>query len=122
MTTQAQTAGPLNSAVLGIAAIGFLVTGAAVLYALMGQGHAAFNTSDDGMFWGLPIVVYDFFLLTSTGLALTATFGLVMGLSDFNAIAKRCLWLALAGFVLQACVILASSMNGLQRLPELRTE
>jgi len=99
MTTQAQTAGPLNSAVLGIAAIGFLVTGAAVLYALMGQGHAAFNTSDDGMFWGLPIVVYDFFLLTSTGLALTATFGLVMGLSDFNAIAKRCLWLALAGLI-----------------------
>lgn len=32
-----------------------------------------------------------------------------------------CLWLAFAGFVLQAWVILASSMNGLHRLPELRT-
>ncbi|MEJ8836859.1 MFS transporter [Ramlibacter sp. AN1133] len=32
-----------------------------------------------------------------------------------------CLWLALAGFVLQAAIILASSMNGLQRLPALRT-
>lgn len=31
-----------------------------------------------------------------------------------------CLWLALAGFVLQAFLILASSMNGLHRLPELR--
>ncbi|RYF17498.1 MAG: MFS transporter [Comamonadaceae bacterium] len=31
-----------------------------------------------------------------------------------------CLWLALAGFVLQAGIILASSMNGLQRLPELK--
>jgi predicted MFS family arabinose efflux permease len=30
-----------------------------------------------------------------------------------------CLWLALAGFVLQAGIILASSMNGLQRLPAL---
>lgn len=30
-----------------------------------------------------------------------------------------CLWLALAGFVLQAAVILASSMNGLRRLPAL---
>lgn len=30
-----------------------------------------------------------------------------------------CLWLALAGFVLQAAIILASSMNGLQRLPAL---
>jgi predicted MFS family arabinose efflux permease len=32
-----------------------------------------------------------------------------------------CLWLALVGFVLQAVVILASSMNGLLRVPELRT-
>ena len=33
-----------------------------------------------------------------------------------------CLWLALAGFVLQAMIIiLASSMNGLQRLPALRS-
>jgi predicted MFS family arabinose efflux permease len=34
---------------------------------------------------------------------------------------QACLWLALAGFVLQAWVILASSMKGLHRLPELRT-
>lgn len=33
-----------------------------------------------------------------------------------------CLWLAFAGFVLQAVVILASSMNGLQHLPQLRTD
>lgn len=31
-----------------------------------------------------------------------------------------CLWLALAGFVLQAGIILASSMNALERLPELK--
>lgn len=31
-----------------------------------------------------------------------------------------CLWLALGGFVLQAWVILASSMNGLHALPQLR--
>ena len=31
-----------------------------------------------------------------------------------------CLWLALAGFVLQAWMILASSMNGLRHLPELK--
>ena len=28
-----------------------------------------------------------------------------------------CLWLALAGFVLQAWIILASSLTGLRRLP-----
>jgi predicted MFS family arabinose efflux permease len=32
-----------------------------------------------------------------------------------------CLWLALAGFVLQAGIILASSMNRLRRLPSLKT-
>jgi predicted MFS family arabinose efflux permease len=31
-----------------------------------------------------------------------------------------CLWMAAAGFVLQAAIILVSSMNGLQRLPALR--
>jgi predicted MFS family arabinose efflux permease len=34
--------------------------------------------------------------------------------------APACLWLALAGFVLQAVIILFSSMNGLRRLPVLQ--
>lgn len=90
-------ASSLNTIILGVSALGFLVTVGMVLSTLMSQGHAAFNTNNDGMFWGLPIVVYDFFLLTSTGLAMTATIGLVMGVKEFNSIAKRCLWLALAG-------------------------
>lgn len=44
------------------------------------------------------------------GAALGAVVGSVWG-------EPGCLWLALAGFVLQAVIILASSMNGLRRLP-----
>lgn len=94
---RAAGASPYNTAILAVSAVGLVATLWAVLSALASQGHAALNTNDDGMFWGLPIVVYDFFLLTSTGLALTASIGLVLGVKDFNAIAKRCLWLAIAG-------------------------
>ncbi|MGC2857699.1 NrfD/PsrC family molybdoenzyme membrane anchor subunit [Novispirillum sp. DQ9] len=94
---QGSGASSLNTLILAISAIGFVVCVGFVLSTLGAQGHTAFNTNNDGMFWGLPIVVYDFFLLTSTGLAMTATVGLAMGLKDFAAIAKRCLWLALAG-------------------------
>lgn len=81
---------------LAAAAIGLLVAGGIALAGLMGKGHAAFNASSLGLYWGLPIVVYDFFLLTSTGLAMVASLALVFGARDFAVVAKRCVWLALA--------------------------
>ena len=65
--------------VLIVAAIGLLVTGGLALSGLMVKGHAALNTSSVGMYWGLPIVVYDLFLLTSTGLAMVASLALASG-------------------------------------------
>lgn len=88
---------PLNSLILAVSAAGFIVTLGLVLGALGAEGHAAYNATNDGLFWTLPIVTYDFFLLTSTGLALTASLGLALGVSSFAVIARRCLWLALAG-------------------------
>lgn len=85
--------------VLLAATIGLLVTGGLALSGLMTQGHAALNANSLGMYWGLPIVVYDFFLLTSTGLAMVASIALVFGARDFVVVAKRCVWLALAGLV-----------------------
>lgn len=85
--------------VLVAAAIGLLVTGGLALSGLMGKGHAALNTTSLGIYWGLPIVAYDFFLLTSTGLAMVASIALVFGARDFAVVAKRCVWLALAGLV-----------------------
>lgn len=89
--------GPKSNTTLIVTTVGFLVTGAIVLGNLWMQGHHAYNTDNLGLHWTMPIVIYDVFLLTSTGLAMTASIGLVLGVEDFNAIAKRCLWLAFVG-------------------------
>ena len=49
------------------------------------------------------------------GAAIGAVVGSVWG-------EPACLWLAFAGFVLQAAIILASSINGLRVLPVLAVE
>lgn len=85
------------SSILLVAVAGALVTGALVLSTLSSTGHAAFNTSNLGLYWGLPIVVYDYFLLTSTGLAMVAALALLFGGDECVPVVKRCIWLALAG-------------------------
>jgi molybdopterin-containing oxidoreductase family membrane subunit len=90
----------LNMNTMMLAALALLaVSGVVAGINLVGVGHAAFNTTSSGLVWGFPIVVYDYFLLTSTGLALVASLALVFGATDFYAVAKRCVWLALAGFI-----------------------
>lgn len=83
----------------GAALILFLVAGGFALSQLMSSGHAAFNTTNYGVFWGLSIVTYDFFLLTSTGLAMVAGFFHLLGMESFKPIAQRALWLSAAGLV-----------------------
>ncbi|HYH17129.1 MAG TPA: NrfD/PsrC family molybdoenzyme membrane anchor subunit [Azospirillum sp.] len=110
----------LSTLILAVSAIGFVVTVGLVLSALAGDGHRAFNTNNDGLFWGLPIVTYDFFLLTSTGLAVTATIGLALGVKEFAAVSKRCLWLALAGLaggVLSLFLELGQPLRALWAIP-----
>lgn len=97
MTTATQTFRPTMH--LALAAAGFLVAGGYALSQLLGVGHAAFNTTNYGVVWGLPIVVYDYFLLTSTGLTLVAALSLALGIKDFDPLAKRCVWLAIAGLI-----------------------
>lgn len=100
MTTLAQqrpagSAGPMNL-VLVVAIVGLIASGAYVLMQLMAQGHAAYNGDSRGIFWGLPIVTYDFFLLSSTGLAMLASVWTVFRVHAYQAIARRALWLAVA--------------------------
>jgi molybdopterin-containing oxidoreductase family membrane subunit len=100
MTTLAATApAGRNMMYLAGAALLTAVAGGYVLMQLMSQGHAAFNTTSAGLMWGLPIITYDYFLLTSTGLVMVAALGLVFGIEDFRVIARRCLWLSLAALV-----------------------
>lgn len=82
-----------------IAVVGLVVTAAYALYNLATQGHAAFNGSNLGLHWTFPIVVYDYFLLTSTGLAMVAALALIFGGAHCQPLVRRCLWLALAGLV-----------------------
>lgn len=73
-----------------------------VFYMLFKEGHAAFNTSSDGVNWGSAISTYVFFALTSSGLSFIAAMSMVFGFRQFYPIAKRCVWLAIitliAGF------------------------
>lgn len=82
------------------------VSGLYVLAMLLTVGHAAFNTSSDGVNWGLPIATYVFFALTSSGLTFIASMPLVFGFRELYPVAKRCIWLAIitliAGFAVLA--------------------
>ncbi len=85
--------------ILLITAVGLVITATFALFNLATQGHAAFNGSNLGLHWTFPIVVYDFFLLTSTGLAMVAALSLIFGGAHCQPLVRRCLWLALAGLV-----------------------
>ena len=98
MTTQTQSTGPVN-AVLMAAGAGLIISLGFALTSLSSSGHAAFNSASSGVIWGLPVAVYVFFVLTSTGLTFVASLAMVFGFTAFYPIAKRCIWLALATLV-----------------------
>lgn len=98
MTTQTQTTGPVNG-ILMAAGLGLIVSLGFALMNLLSEGHAAFNSASSGVTWGLPVAVYVFFVLTSTGLTFVASLAMVFGFREFYPIAKRCIWLALATLI-----------------------
>lgn len=108
MTTQIEVKGSVQTVMMaGVA--GLIVSLAITLYNLMSQGHASFNTGSSGVTWGLPVVTYVFFVLTSTGLTFVASLAMVFGFKEFYPIAKRCIWVAvvtlIAGFAALALEI-----------------
>lgn len=98
MTTQTQTAGPVNLIMLaGGAAL--VVTLGLALTNLMGSGHASFNTSSNGVTWGLVVVTYVFFSMASTGLAMVAALATMFGARQYAPLIKRCTWLSIVTLV-----------------------
>lgn len=73
--------------------------GGYVLWEVMQFGKVQFNTTNYGIFWGFAIVIYDYFLLTSTGLVMVASLWHVFEFKEFEPVARRCLWLAFAGLI-----------------------
>ena len=100
-TTYSETISPPGkSMAMLITAIGGLAIAAGfVFYNLITNGHAAFNTNSTGIVWGLPIVAYDYLMLTSTGLAMLASLPLVFGVQSLAPVQRRSLWLALATLI-----------------------
>lgn len=80
----------------------FLLAGIAVgLFAavkLFAQGHSLFN-ANDVLIWTLPLATYVFLALTSTGLTLVASMPLVFNLEQYEPLAKRLVYLAIATLV-----------------------
>lgn len=70
-----------------------------VLYQLVFVGHSAFNTSSDGVNWGMAIATYVFFALISSGLTMIASLATVFGFKQFMPVAKRCIFLAIITLV-----------------------
>ena len=75
--------------------------GAAILVGLYGavkifsEGHGLFNTNDI-VIWSLPLCVYIFLALSSSGLTLLAAIPLVFGVKRYAPFAKRLVFLAIA--------------------------
>ena len=98
MTTQTQTAGPVNAIMLagGVALVASL---AFALVNLIGSGHASFNTSSSGVTWGLLVVTYVFLSMASTGLAMVAALAAMFGARQYAPLIKRCTWLSIVTLV-----------------------
>jgi Ni/Fe-hydrogenase subunit HybB-like protein len=88
-----------SNTIFRAAVIGLAISVALVWFNLATQGHAAFNSTNLGIHWSLPIVVYDYFLLTSTGLSMVATLALIFGGFHCQPVVRRCLWLAMAALI-----------------------
>jgi molybdopterin-containing oxidoreductase family membrane subunit len=83
---------------LGVALLAGVV---AAVFILM-QGHVLFN-ANDVLIWTLPLGVYIFLALSSSGLTLLSALPLVFGIKKYEPFAKRLVFLAIAtlcgGFV-----------------------
>ncbi len=98
MTTQTQTAGPVNAVMLAGGAALVVSLGMA-LANLMGSGHASFNTASNGVTWGLLVVTYVFFSMASTGLAMVAALAAMFDARQFAPLIKRCTFLSIITLV-----------------------
>lgn len=116
MTTASAAQGGKSMTILIAAVIGLVISAGLVFSDLASEGHAAFNTDNRGLFWGFPIVVYDYFLLTSTGLAMVATLGLLFAGEAYRPLFKRSIWLALAGLAGGVAVLMLELGHPLRAL------
>jgi Ni/Fe-hydrogenase subunit HybB-like protein len=78
-------------AILGIV----ILIGLYTTYKLFAVGHVLFNTNDV-IIWSLPLGVYIYLALASSGLTILSAFPLVFGIRKYEPFAKRLVFLAIA--------------------------
>ena len=84
----------LYGAWLGLLGI-VILAGLFAALQLFTKGHYLFNTNDV-IIWSLPLGVYIFLALTSSGLTILAAIPLVFGVKKYEPLAKRLVFLAIA--------------------------
>lgn len=72
-----------------------IAVGLFAAFRLFTEGHYLFNTNDV-IIWSLPLGVYVFLAITSSGLTLLAGLPLFFGLKQYEPFAKRLVFLAIA--------------------------
>ncbi|UCG12755.1 MAG: polysulfide reductase NrfD [Deltaproteobacteria bacterium] len=72
-----------------------IAVGLVAAFRLYTEGHYLFNTNDV-IIWSLPLGVYVFLAITSSGLTLLAGLPLFFGLKQYEPFAKRMVFLAIA--------------------------
>ena len=72
-----------------------IAVGLVAAFRLFTEGHYLFNTNDV-IIWSLPLGVYVFLAITSSGLTLLAGLPLFFGLKQYEPFAKRLVFLAIA--------------------------
>jgi len=73
----------------------FMLLGLYTTVKLFQEGHWLFNTNDV-LVWSMPLVVYVFLALSSSGLTLLSAIPTVFGVKRYEPFAKRLVFLALA--------------------------
>jgi molybdopterin-containing oxidoreductase family membrane subunit len=75
-----------------------IVVGLIAAFKLFTEGHGLFNTNDV-IIWSLPLGVYIFLALTSSGLTILASIPLVFGVKKYELVAKRLVFLSIATLI-----------------------
>ena len=79
---------------LGVA----IIVGLIAAFKLFTEGHGLFNTNDV-IIWSLPLGVYIFLALTSSGLTMLASIPLVFEVKKYEPVAKRLVFLSIATLI-----------------------
>lgn len=106
---------PAANILLVLALVGLAAGLAGGIYAQVAGHHQAFATSRD-IPWGMPIGVYAYFAIISTGLCLLAAISHLFGGNNLAPLANRMVWLSIVS-LLGAFLVIGLEIENPWRMP-----